>query len=87
MFGAKVTKIIYPYWSYNLSRMGMMNRQGPEVIKLFSCSTQLSMKFGRLINLKSLTIVNSFLLNIAKHENSSANKYEIANYCWHFHIY
>ena len=30
---------------------------------------------------------NYFLLNIAEHENFSANKYENANYCWHFHIY
>ena len=60
---------------------------GPEVVKLFSCSTQLSMKFFMLINLKLLTIANSFLLNIAEHENFSANKYENANYCWHFHIY
>ena len=28
-----------------------------------------------------------FLLNIDEHENFSANKYENANYCWHFHIY
>ena len=27
---------------------------------------------------------NSFLLNIAEHENFSADKYEN---CWHFHIY
>ena len=27
-----------------------------------------------------------FLENIAEHENFSANKYENANYCWHFHI-
>ena len=60
---------------------------GPEVIKLFSCSTQLSMKFVLLINLKLLTILNSFLLNIAEHENFSANKYENANLSWHFHIY
>ena len=58
----------------------------PEVIKLFSCSTQLSMKFVLLINLQLLTIANSFLLNIAEHGNFSANKYENANYCWHFHI-
>ena len=37
---------------------------GPEVIKLFLCSTQISMKFVLLINLKLLTIANSFLLNI-----------------------
>ena len=30
---------------------------GPEVIKLFSCSTQLSMKFVLLINVKMPTIV------------------------------
>ena len=60
---------------------------GPEVIKLFSCSTQLSMKFFMLINLKLLTIANSSLLNIAEHENFFANKYENASYCWHFHIY
>ena len=27
-----------------------------------------------------------FLLNIAEYENFSANKYENANYSWHFHI-
>ena len=43
---------------------------GPDVIKLFSCSTQLSMKFVLLIKLKLLTILNSFLLNIAEHEKS-----------------
>ena len=39
------------------------------------------------INLKLLTVANSFLLNIAEHGNFSANKYENASYCWHFHIY
>ena len=28
-----------------------------------------------------------FVLNIAKHENFSANKYKNANNSWHFHIY
>ena len=52
----------------------------PEVIKLFfSCSTQLSMIFFMLINLKLLKMPNSFLLNIAEHGNFSANKYENAN--------
>ena len=32
-------------------------RPGPEVIKLFSCSTQLSMKIFQLINVKIPTIV------------------------------
>ena len=73
---------------------------GPEVITLFSCSTQLSMTFFMLINLKLLTMPNSFSLNIAEHEIFSAYKYESANdkifsaykyenanYRWHFHIY
>ena len=53
---------------------------GPKVIKLFSCSTQLSIKFVILINLKLLTILNFFMLNKAEHENFSANKYENANF-------
>ena len=40
---------------------------GPEVIKLFSCSTQLSMKFTLLINLKILTFFKtSFMLSMKK---------------------
>ena len=31
--------------------------------------------------------VKIFMLNSAEHENFSANKYENANFCWHFHIY
>ena len=33
------------------------SKPGPEVIKNFSCSTQLSMKFFLLINVKMQTIV------------------------------
>ena len=28
-----------------------------------------------------------FMLNSAEHEIFSANKYENANYSWHFHLY
>ena len=49
---------------------------GPEVIKFFSCSTQLSMKFVLLINLNLQTRPNSFLLNIAENGNFSANEHE-----------
>ena len=28
-----------------------------------------------------------FMLSLAEHEIFSANKYENANYSWHFHIY
>ena len=48
---------------------------GLEIKKLFSRSTQLSMKFFMLINLKLLATAYSFLINIAEHENFSANKY------------
>ena len=34
---------------------------GSEVIKLFSCSTQLSMEFSLLINMKMPTIVGIFI--------------------------
>ena len=38
-------------------RMLFWNKSGPKVIKLFSCSTQLSIKFILLINVKMPTIV------------------------------
>ena len=41
---------------------------GLEVIKLFSCSTQLSMKFFQLINVKMPTIVD--ILTIMSRKNS-----------------
>ena len=64
-----------------MSLLAHLNKKntGPKVIKLFSCSAQLSIKFVILINLKLLTILNFFMLNIAEHENFSANKYENTN--------
>ena len=41
---------------------------GPEVIKLFSCSTQLSMKFFLLINIKMPTTVG--ILTVMSRKNS-----------------
>ena len=43
-------------------------RPGPKVIKLFSCSTQLSMKFFLLINVKMPTIVG--ILTFVSGKNS-----------------
>ena len=40
-----------------VSALSQKIKPGPEVIKLFSCSTQLSMKFSPLINVKMPTIV------------------------------
>ena len=45
-----------------------MSHPGPEVIKLFSCSTQLSMKFFLLINVKMPTIVG--ILTFMSRKNS-----------------
>ena len=59
----------------------------PQGYKTFFMLNSLSMNFVLLINLKLLTIANSFLLNIAEHDIFFANKYENANFIWHFHIY
>ena len=75
-----------PWWDCKVPSKKRVPREdsGPNVIKLFTCLTQFSINFVLLINLKLLTIAKSFLLNLAEHENFSANKYENANYCWHF---
>ena len=53
---------------------------GPEVIKLFSCSTQLSMKISLLINMKMPTIGFTFTYLLAEKFSCSArfNKKELA---------
>ena len=48
--------------------MQMKMQSGFEVIKLFSCSTQLSMKFFLLINVKMPTIVG--ILTFMSRKNS-----------------
>ena len=60
--------------------MESIHSPGPEVIKLFSCSTQLSMKFYLLINSKLLISTVVFLLSLAEYEIFSAYEYENANY-------
>ena len=49
--------ISYPSFLNEYSCSMNVPKQGPEVLKLFSCSTQLSMKFFMLINVKMPTIV------------------------------
>ena len=53
-------------------------RTGTEVIKLFSCSTQLSMIFFLLINVKMPTIVG--ILTFISGKNSILSLYEPKNY-------
>ena len=66
---------LHQYWS------------GPEVIKLFSCSTQLSMKFFLLINVKMPTIVG--ILTFISRENSilGSSESEKSWISWYFHTY
>ena len=47
---------------------------GPEVIKLFSCSTQQSMKYFLLVNVKMPTIVG--ILTFMSRKNSTLGLYE-----------
>ena len=54
----------------------VLTQTWPRGYKTISCLTQLSMKIFLLINLRLLTIANSFLLNIAEHDNFSVDKYE-----------
>ena len=49
-------------------------RPGPEVIKLFSCSTQLSMKVKMLINTKIAKIKVNFMVKSQKPVIYPANK-------------
>ena len=65
---------------------GYFRSAGSEVIKLFRAQLTWAW-FVLLINLILLTIANSFLLNIAEHENLAPDNYENANYCLHLHIY
>ena len=54
---------------------------GTEVIKHFSCSTQLSMKFQLLMNVETTKISGKFMFRSAMPVVYSADK------CWHFTIY
>ena len=55
----EIKVVIFQYFSFyehlKIHNLGLQTLMiGPEVIKLFSCSTQLSTKFIRLINVKLL---------------------------------
>ena len=51
------TATIVSPWEPHFHTGALYYGSGPEVIKLFSCSTQVSMKFFLLINVKMPTIV------------------------------
>ena len=64
-------RLIFTLVQFSLSGNVQGMKPGPEVIKLFSCSTQLSTKFILLINVKMTTIVgiSTFIsiLNTSEH--------------------
>ena len=60
------------------------NDSGPEVIKLFSCSTQLSTKFILLINVKMPTIVG--ILTFISMINTSSEKLKARNFLFHWYL-
>ena len=55
---------------------------GPEAIKLFKCSTQLSMKFFLLINIKMPTIVGILILISRRNFMLSSALQEKSLNCW-----
>ena len=60
---------------------------GPEVIKLFSCSTQLSTKLQLHIKAKILSNNDVSCFKTLICYIYHANKCKNANNCWHFNIY
>ena len=57
-----------------------MFKQGPEVIKLFSCSTQLRMKFLLLINVKMPIIVGILTFMSGKYSILSLYEHKRAEF-------
>ena len=70
---------------FNKDRELSTIRTGPEVIKLFSCSTQLSMKFFLLINVKMPTIFGILVWMSGK--NSILGLAWKSWISWYFYIY
>ena len=64
-----------------------LTRPGPEVIKLFSCSTQLSMKFFLLINVKMPTIVGILTFMSRKNSILHLSEPDKSWISWYFYAY
>ena len=65
----------------------VLKKSGPEVIKLFSCSTQLSMKFYPLINVKMPTIVGILTLMSGKNSIQGLPQPKTSRISWYFYTY
>ena len=73
--------------SDQIKTLTALDRPGPEVIKLFPCSTQLGTKFILLINVKMPTIVG--ILRFISMINTTSERLEARNFfiCRHFSFY
>ena len=60
---------------------------GPEVIKLFSCSAQLSMKFFQRINVKMPTIVGTLTFMSGKNSILGLSEPKKSRISWYFYTY
>ena len=78
-----LVKRIFQCLSYKIQTL----QPGPEVIKLFPCSTQLSMKFILLINIKKPTIVG--ILTFISMVNTTSERLKARNFFiyWYFSFY
>ena len=73
--------------SYENTISRSASRSGPKVIKLFSCLTELSLKFHLLIKGKTVLKQRVLLYNDVVQCICPANKCSNANNCWHLNIY
>ena len=67
--------------------MSLNTLSGPEIIKLFPCLTQLSIKFIMLINVKMPTIVG--ILTFISMINTTSKRFKARNFfvCRYFSFY
>ena len=75
------------FWTGVFSKREQILLPCPEVIKLFSCSTQLSMKFVLFINLKILTkFWNFFHAQLSWESSAELSMKKVLNF-WYFYFY
>ena len=75
------------FWYLSMVDQRMLKLTRPEVIKLFSYSTQLGTKFTLLINVKMPTIVG--ILTFISMINTPPERLITRNFfiCWYFNVY
>ena len=86
--GASLGSVLGQFGFHSLYGNGVQHEEpGPEVIKLFLCSTQLSIKFIMLINVKMPTIVG--ILTFISMINTTSERLKARNYfvCQYFSFY